>query len=126
MNLRLLQFVALLLLAGCGSSAPGNAQTAGGADGAANLAPTDPPFTSTPIATFDNPWAMAFLAGTNVAIVTEKPGRVWLVDTANGQKLRVAGAPRVTGALEAADRNAGELMGCSKMQAVADGVEGLP
>jgi glucose/arabinose dehydrogenase len=38
---------------------------------------------------------MAFLPGTTVAIVTEKPGRLWLVDVRTGAKQQVAGAPRV-------------------------------
>jgi glucose/arabinose dehydrogenase len=38
---------------------------------------------------------MAFLPGSREAIVTEKPGRIWLVDTANGQKQQVGGAPKV-------------------------------
>jgi glucose/arabinose dehydrogenase len=95
MNLRLLQFTALLVLAACGSSAPTSARDAAGSSEPANLAPTDPPFTSTAVATFDNPWAMAFLPGTHVAILTEKPGRVWLVDTGTGQKLPVSGVPQV-------------------------------
>ena len=95
MNLRLLQFAALLVLAACGSSARTSAQDAGSSAGPANLAPSEPPFTSTAIATFDNPWAMAFLPGSGVAIVTEKPGRVWLVDAANGRKLEVSGVPAV-------------------------------
>lgn len=56
---------------------------------------SDPPFTSATIATFDDPWSLAFLPGTNLAIVTETPGRLWLVDTATGQKQPVAGAPQV-------------------------------
>jgi glucose/arabinose dehydrogenase len=43
---------------------------------------------------------MAFLPGrgvpmTNLALVTEKPGRIWLVDVGTGQKHMVANAPRV-------------------------------
>jgi len=95
MNFRLMQFAALLVLAACGSSAPTSAQNSGSSDGPANLAPTAPPFSSTPVATFDNPWAMAFVPGTMTAIVTEKPGRVWLVDTANGRKEPVNGVPTV-------------------------------
>jgi glucose/arabinose dehydrogenase len=38
---------------------------------------------------------MAFLPGTTTAIVTEKPGRLWLVDVRNGAKQPVSGAPRV-------------------------------
>jgi glucose/arabinose dehydrogenase len=38
---------------------------------------------------------MAFLPGTQTAIVTEKPGHLWLVDTGTGAKQPVGGAPRV-------------------------------
>jgi glucose/arabinose dehydrogenase len=66
----------------------------------ASAASSDKPFTSTEVATFDSPWAMTFLPGsgvklTNVALVTEKPGRIWLADVATGKKKAVAGAPRV-------------------------------
>lgn len=84
--MRLLQLVALLVLAACGASAPTEP---------ANLSASDPPFTTSAIATFDNPWALAFLPGTYSAIVTEKPGRLWLVDVKNGQKHPVSGAPQV-------------------------------
>ena len=95
MNLRLLQFAAVLVLAACGSSAQTSAQNAAAPNGPANLDPTAPPFTSTAVATFDNPWAIAFLPGTMTGIVTEKEGRVWLVDTATGQKQPVSGVPAV-------------------------------
>ena len=93
--MRLLQLIALLVLAACGTSAPTNARGGGGSGEPANLSASDPPFTTSAIATFDNPWALAFLPGTNIAIVTEKPGRLWLVDVKNGQKQPVSGAPRV-------------------------------
>jgi glucose/arabinose dehydrogenase len=38
---------------------------------------------------------MDFLPGTTQALVTEKPGRIWLVDVASGRKQPVGGAPRV-------------------------------
>jgi glucose/arabinose dehydrogenase len=47
------------------------------------------------VANFDSPWAMAFVPGTSEALVTEKPGRIWLLDVANGRKQRVLGVPRV-------------------------------
>lgn len=47
------------------------------------------------VTTFDSPWAMAFLPGSSEALVTEKPGRIWLVDVRNGRKQPVAGAPPV-------------------------------
>lgn len=93
--MRLLQLIALLVLAACGTSAPTSARNDGGSGEAANLAPSDPPFTTKEIARFDNPWALAFLPGTDVAIVTEKKGRLWLVDVKTGQKQPVSGAPQV-------------------------------
>ena len=79
------QAVLFLVLASCGASSSTSAD-----------APTaTPPFTTAAVATFDSPWAMSFLPGSNVAIVTEKPGRIWLVDVASGRKQPIAGAPRV-------------------------------
>jgi glucose/arabinose dehydrogenase len=83
---RLMQAAAFLVLASCGSSVPTQAQ-AGSSSGR--------PFAATPVASLDSPWAMAFLPGTNQALVTEKPGRIWRVDTSNGRKQQVAGAPQV-------------------------------
>ena len=61
----------------------------------ADVPAANPPFTTATVATFDSPWAMDFLPGSDVAIVTEKPGRIWLVDVSSGRKQAVAGAPRV-------------------------------
>jgi glucose/arabinose dehydrogenase len=86
MTLRLLSAVLLLALAACGSSSRSNAQ------------PRDAsgqPFKITEVATFDSPWAMAFLPGSTTAIVTEKPGKIWLTNTQTGQKQPVSGAPQV-------------------------------
>jgi glucose/arabinose dehydrogenase len=92
MTLRLMPAAALMLaLTACGSSTPSTAQ------------PKDTskrPFSVTEVATFDSPWAMAFLPGsgvplTNTALVTEKSGRLWLVNVSNGAKQQVAGVPRV-------------------------------
>ena len=91
--MRFLQFAALLALAACGSSAQTSSQ---GDDKAspANLDPSNPPFASATAATFDDPWAMAFLPGSTTALVTEKAGRLWLVDVQSGAKQQVAGAPQ--------------------------------
>jgi glucose/arabinose dehydrogenase len=86
MTRRLLQAALILVLTACGSSNGTTAQPV----------PRDgPPFTVSPVATFDNPWAMDFLPGTTTAIVTEKAGGLWLIDVANGRKQRVTGAPTV-------------------------------
>ena len=83
---RLMQAVLFLLLAACGSSSSTTAQTTSSSTRSFSIAT---------VATFDNPWALAFLSGTTTAIVTEKVGRVWLVDVANGRKQPVGGVPRV-------------------------------
>jgi glucose/arabinose dehydrogenase len=88
--MRVIESVLLLVVAACGTSA-----TTRNSEGAAPASSADPPFTAAPIATFDNPWAMDFLPGSTTAIVTEKPGHIWLVDVKTGAKQAVAGAPRV-------------------------------
>jgi glucose/arabinose dehydrogenase len=86
MSKRCIQAALFLTLASCGSPTSSTAQPATG---------SGQPFVTSSVATFDSPWAMDFLPGSNTAIVTEKPGRIWLVDLKNGQKRAVAGAPKV-------------------------------
>src|SRR5947209_5024613 len=86
MTKRLIQAALFLVLASCGSSSSQPAQPA---------RRSQHPFAATPVATFDSPWAMDFLPGSDLGIVTEKPGRVWLVVVRTGQKQPVAGAPKV-------------------------------
>ena len=93
MRMRIIEAALLLVLAACGTSA--RTSNGSNADSAAPSSPADPPFTASPVATFDNPWAMDFLPGSATAIVTEKPGRIWLVDVKTGAKRPVAGAPQV-------------------------------
>jgi glucose/arabinose dehydrogenase len=85
MTLRLMQVAGLFLVAACGA-----APSASAGQGSA-----DPPFAIHEVATFDSPWSLAFLPGSNQAIVTEKPGRLWLVDVTTGAKQPVARAPKV-------------------------------
>jgi glucose/arabinose dehydrogenase len=54
---------------------------------------TDQPFAVTPVASFDMPWALAFLPDGRM-LVTEKPGRLFLVDS-QGRKSEVRGVPAV-------------------------------
>jgi aldose sugar dehydrogenase len=86
MTRRLMQAALFLMLASCGNSSSTTAQPATSSGG---------PFVTSAIATFDNPWAMDFLPGSSTAIVTEKQGRIWLVDLRTGQKQPVSGVPRV-------------------------------
>ena len=63
----------------------------------------DQPFAVPEVADFDTPWAMAFLPGsglplTNMALLTEKEGKLWLVDVTNGKRTAVSGVPNVVNA----------------------------
>ena len=88
MNLRGIVAGLVVVLGACGS-AP-----------SASAVQSERPFIDTAVATFDAPWAMAFLPGsgvpmTNMALVTEKTGKLWLVDVTNGRKQEVSGVPAV-------------------------------
>jgi glucose/arabinose dehydrogenase len=85
-----MQASALLVLAACGAApSQSSAQSAG-----------ERPFRVTEVAAFDTPWAIDFLPGsglplTNMALVTERDGDLWLVDVTTGAKQPVAGVPSV-------------------------------
>jgi glucose/arabinose dehydrogenase len=51
------------------------------------------PFRVNPVATFDTPWAMTFLPGGREALVSEKDGRLWVVNPETGAKTAVTGVP---------------------------------
>lgn len=57
------------------------------------IADEDHPFVIEPVAEFDQPWAMTFLPDGRL-LVTEKPGRLFLVDE-GGDKAEVGGVPDV-------------------------------
>ena len=77
-----------LLIGACSASPSSGSKPAASASGQ--------PFTAKPIAQFTTPWAMAFLPGrANQALVTEKEGKLWLVDAASGQRQAVSGLPEV-------------------------------
>lgn len=85
---RLAQALLLLLIAACSAAPSSSAET------------STRPFTVSEVATFDAPWAMDFLPGsgvhtTNLALVTEKAGRLWMVDVTTGRKQEVSGVPQV-------------------------------
>lgn len=54
------------------------------------------PFQVEPLATFDEPWAMAFLPGGREALVTEKAGRLKLWSASGRPTIDVGGVPEVS------------------------------
>ena len=86
------QGLVVAALAACGASPQSSAEAQGSAEAK--------PFTATSVGTFDAPWAMDFLPGsgvrlTNAALITEKGGRLWLVNVTTGQRQQVGGVPSV-------------------------------
>lgn len=77
-----------MMLASCANAETGeSAQTAAAAD--------DAPYAVSDVASFEEPWAIAFAPGTSMLFVTEKAGTLKVLDTASGKGGTVAGAPQV-------------------------------
>ena len=74
-----------IALASCGSAPAGEKPVP---------VPTDPDFALVPVAQFDEPWAIAFLPGTPLALVTERKGTLKLWED-GGEVRTVAGLPAV-------------------------------
>ena len=75
-----------LALASCGTAAlPAEDRPA---------AAGEQPFKIAEVARFDTPWAMTFLGGP-LALVSEKDGRLWVVNVDDGSKTAVSGVPQV-------------------------------
>ena len=64
------------------------------ASDAAPATSSDKPFVTTVIADFEEPWAMAFLPGSNQALITEKKGKLLLWES-EGEVVEVGGVPSV-------------------------------
>ncbi|WP_052772779.1 PQQ-dependent sugar dehydrogenase [Luteimonas sp. FCS-9] len=92
----------LLLSIGCDGNAASSAPAATQAPAADQAAPDATagdaieglPFASTAVATFDEPWALAFLPDGRL-LVTEKAGTLKLVTLPDGQVREIAGVPAV-------------------------------
>jgi glucose/arabinose dehydrogenase len=85
-----MQFGLLLAVAACSAAPSRSKATASG----------DRPFSVTEVTRFNEPWAMTFLPGsgaplTKMALVTEKAGKLWLLDVGTGKKVEVTGVPKV-------------------------------
>ncbi len=78
-----------LALASCGTPAVGDSIAPPEA-----IAASDAPFTPVEMAVFDEPWAMAFIPGTPLALVTEKKGRLILWEE-GGKVKEVPDMPKV-------------------------------
>ncbi|MDR6852464.1 glucose/arabinose dehydrogenase [Sphingomonas sp. BE123] len=89
--MRLLPIAAVpFVLIACTAAQPGNSQEGAAATGAL-------PFTVTPVADFDAPWAMTFLPDGRM-LVTEKLGKLILLSADGKTKTEVTGVPAVDSA----------------------------
>ena len=85
-NLLALLSLPAIALASCGSTNSGDSATRAAGETA---------YETTPMGSFDRPWAMAFAPGTPVLFITEKAGSMKFVDTSNGVTGEVTGVPEV-------------------------------
>ena len=77
-------------LASCANSSTGDSAATAGAE-------TDGPvsYEVTEMGEFERPWAIEFAPGTETLFITEKPGTLKMMNTANGTVSTVTGAPEV-------------------------------
>jgi len=92
---------AALALSSCGNPGTGEntpnpaASTATGSAMNGTADETVGPFAVTNMGAFDEPWAGAFIPGTNTLVITEKPGTIAAIDVETGERIEVTGAPEV-------------------------------
>lgn len=86
--------ISAIALSACNATVPGS-KAANGETGATSASSDGQPFTQTDVATFNEPWAMAFWPSTAEALVTEKSGTMKYIDTQSGKIIPVNGAPKV-------------------------------
>ncbi len=87
-----------LAASSCGSASTGeNAPRAASSTASASPAADETvgPFAVHDIASFDEPWAAAFVPGTATMVVTEQTGTIKAVDTNTGRTMPVTGGPKV-------------------------------
>ena len=90
-----------LLLSSCGNAGTGEnapnsaASTANGTAASSDADEIVGPFAVKDMGTYDEPWAAAFVPGTQTLVITEKAGTIKALDTATGRSIAVTGAPEV-------------------------------
>lgn len=85
---------AALVLAACSPDPDGVTPRGSGGTGTTS-SPDGRPFTVTEATAFDEPWAMAFLPGTDFLAITERSGRLHLRNQRTGQLIETSGVPEV-------------------------------
>ncbi|MBX7532245.1 PQQ-dependent sugar dehydrogenase [Qipengyuania sp. 1XM1-15A] len=85
----------IVLLASCGSGYSTGSDTGEAASTPAPVEPTETAFEITERGTFNQPWASAFVPGTDMLVITEKPGTMKFLDTASGRLGTITGVPMV-------------------------------
>jgi aldose sugar dehydrogenase len=71
------------------------APTSAGENAAQITADVDDAFKIEVLGTFDEPWAMTFVPGTGLLVITERGGTIAMSDTVNGRSGTITGAPKV-------------------------------
>ena len=97
MRARTLALAAALVLAGCTTATDAPAGPATATRGSAS-SPADGdslPFQVREVASYDQPWAMAFLPGTPYAAITERGGALFVRDLESDRQVEVDGVPVV-------------------------------
>lgn len=94
--LRVLVAALLLALTACSSASPtpGSSST-NQTQPDMPLGPDGRPFALTPLEQFADPWALAFLPGSDWMAITERSGRMHVFNTVSENLLRVQGVPEV-------------------------------
>ena len=85
----------LLMAASCGSNYSTGDQTGEAVSTPSPTGEFDGQFAITEHGTFAEPWASAFIPGTNMLFITEKAGTAKIYDTASERLITVSGLPQV-------------------------------
>lgn len=83
------------LLAAASCSAQSNVDSASNGDALSGTMDADEVFVIEERGTYDEPWAAAFVPGTEVLVITTKPGQLIGYDTAADREFTISGAPQV-------------------------------